>query len=137
MKRLYLLSLATILVSGQDVLTRFKEEEVAGAPGGVLSEAPEKLLEVRYEEQEVAADLGNNLAVSKTQSQPRVTFADAKSRNKYTLGELRHTLSLNYYNDNNYIQLWWTPMLPAETTPQQLSGSTGLWSTFLVGGEKY
>ena len=98
MKRLYLLSLATILVSGQDVLTRFKEEEVAGAPGGVLSEAPEKLLEVRYEEQEVAADLGNNLAVSKTQSQPRVTFADAKSRNKYTLGEPRHTLSQNSYN---------------------------------------
>ena len=85
-----MLSIAAILVSGQDVAIRFKQEEVAGAPGGVLSEAPENLLEVRYEEQEVAADLGNSLPVSKTQSQPRATFPEAKASNKYTLGELRH-----------------------------------------------
>ena len=90
MRGFYLLSIAAILVSGQDVAIRFKQEEVAGAPGGVLSEAPENLLEVRYEEQEVAADLGNSLPVSKTQSQPRATFPEAKASNKYTLGELRH-----------------------------------------------
>ena len=89
-----MLSIAAILVSGQDVAIRFKQEEVAGAPGGVLSEAPENLLEVRYEEQEVAADLGNSLPVSKTQSQPRATFPEAKASNKYTLGELRVHFSL-------------------------------------------
>ena len=82
-----MLSIATIIVSGQDVVTKFQEEEVAGAPGGVLSEAPKLLLSVDYEEQEVSADLGNTLPVSKTGSQPKVAFADAKSASKYTLGE--------------------------------------------------
>jgi len=92
MRGLYLLSIATIIVSGQDVVTKFQEEEVAGAPGGVLSEAPKLLLSVDYEEQEVSADLGNTLPVSKTGSQPKVAFSEAKSGNKYTLGELRNII---------------------------------------------
>ena len=91
MKGLYLLSIATVLVSGQDVATKFKEEEVAGAPGDVLTEAPKLLLSVEYVDKEVSADLGNTLPVGKTQSQPKVTFSEANSRNKYTLGELHHT----------------------------------------------
>ena len=93
MKGLYLLSIATVLVSGQDVATKFKEEEVAGAPalGRVLTEAPKLLLSVEYVDKEVSADLGNTLPVGKTQSQPKVTFSEANSRNKYTLGELHHT----------------------------------------------
>ena len=87
MRALYLLSIATVLVSGQDVATKFKEEEVAGAPGGVVSEAPKLLLSVEYEEQEVSAELGNLLPVSKTGSQPKVAFSEAKSGNMYTLGE--------------------------------------------------
>ena len=86
MRGLYLLSIATVLVSGQDVANRFKEEEVAGIPGGVLSEVPKLFLSVRYEEQEVSADLGNTLPVSKTGSQPKVTFAEANPGSKYTLG---------------------------------------------------
>ena len=84
MRGLYLLSITTILVSGQDVATKFQEDELVGA---VLSEAPKSLLSVEYEEQGVVADLGNTLPVSKTGSQPKVAFADAKSASKYTLGE--------------------------------------------------
>merc|ERR1711997_250086 len=85
MRGLYLLSIASILVSGQDVVNRFKEEEVAGVPGGILSDAPKLLLSVRYEDKEVSADLGNTLPVSKTGSQPKVTFAEANPGSKYTL----------------------------------------------------
>ena len=164
MKGIYLLSIATVLVSGQDVATKFKEDEVAGAPGGVLTEAPKLLLSVEYEEQEVSAELGNILPVSKTQSQPKVAFSEANTKNKYTLGEPHRVVgrekriwgdilailggfrgnfffltSLDLYknNDNFYIQQWWTLMLPAETIPRQLSGSTGWSSTFLVRGEKF
>ena len=84
MKSIALLALTILTVSGQDLAARFKQE---GVVEDVLSVAPKELLEVRYEEQEVSADLGNRLAVSKTGSQPLVRYSEASGGKMYTLGE--------------------------------------------------
>lgn len=82
MKSIALLALSILTVSGQDVSARFEKE---GVVEDVLTVAPKELLEVRYEEQEVSAELGNTLAVSKTGSQPLVRYSEASSRKMYTL----------------------------------------------------
>ena len=125
MRGLYLLSIASILVSGQDVVNRFKEEEVAGVPGGILSDAPGLLLSVRYEEQEVSADLGNTLPVSKTGSQPKVTFADANPASKYTLGELRNMI-------NNILTLILFPAMVDPDAPTRDNPTAAQWLHWLV-----
>ena len=81
-KTLALLYLALSAVSGQDVVASFKE-----VVEDVLVVAPPALLEVKYVEQDVKAELGNTLAVSKAGSQPEVSFAGAESGKQYTLGE--------------------------------------------------
>ena len=40
---------------------------------------------VKYVEEEVSADFGNTLTVSKAQSKPKVTFPEAKAGKLYTL----------------------------------------------------
>ena len=42
-------------------------------------------VQVEYVEEEVSADYGNTLAVSKSQSQPKITYEDANARKMYTL----------------------------------------------------
>ena len=97
-KTLTLLSLALTVVSGQDVVAGFKAE---GVLDDVLIEAPPALLEVKYVEQDVKAELGNTLAVSKTGSQPEVIFAGAKRGQQYTLGRpgslTMYTICTFYY----------------------------------------
>ena len=40
---------------------------------------------MKYVEEEVSADFGNTLTVSKAQSKPKVTFPEAKAGKLYTL----------------------------------------------------
>jgi len=48
-------------------------------------EAPASGLTVEYVEEEVSAEYGNTLTVSKAQSKPKVTFPEAKAGKLYTL----------------------------------------------------
>lgn len=83
MKFLPLLTLAVTAVWGQ-VGKEFQDAELVDL---VLPEPPNNELKVEYLEEKVEAELGNTLPVSKTSSQPRVTFSGAKPGKMYTLGE--------------------------------------------------
>merc|ERR1711936_1076739 len=81
MKFLPLLTLAVTAVWGQ-VDKEFQDAELVDL---VLPEPPNNELKVEYLEEKVEAELGNTLPVSKTSSQPRVTFSGAKPGKMYTL----------------------------------------------------
>ena len=79
---------------------------------------------------EGTADLGNNLQVSKTSSQPTVSYSDAESSQLYTVGKEHdsHCLLFSILAP----QPWWILMLLHVTTLELLSGTTGLSLTLRV-----
>merc|ERR1712235_8689 len=73
---------STFAQLSKDVSKKFKDEEVVK---DVLSKVPKSKLKVEYVDEDISAEFGNTLGVSKTQSIPKVSYEAADAKKMYTL----------------------------------------------------